>query len=73
MAGGGISDLTCQTFCPFPAGLTGFLSEIPPDHIQVIIGCPLSPHEAFIEILGLETRMMHFEFLSRKLIFINLL
>ncbi len=39
MAGGGFSGLTSQTFAVhFPAGLTRFLFEIPPDHIQVTVG-----------------------------------
>ena len=34
MAGGGFSGLTSQTLRPLSVGLTRFLPEIPPDHIQ---------------------------------------
>lgn len=37
MAGGGFSGLTSRTLRPPTAGLTRFLPEIPPDHIQVTV------------------------------------
>ncbi len=49
MAGGGLSGLTSQTLRPLSCG-SGFLFEIPPDHIQVTVRQYLTQHTSMRDI-----------------------